>query len=89
MTIRVTICMGSSCFARGNEENLRVLEAFVERHGVQAQIQPAGSRCEGICARGPNVRIDGQMHHEVDPGTLIDLLQERTGCRAAADTVEE
>jgi NADH:ubiquinone oxidoreductase subunit E len=77
MPIRVTICMGSSCFARGNEENLRVLEEFVAGHGLDADIVPAGSRCEGLCARGPNVSIDGTMHHEVDPGTLLDLLRER------------
>ena len=77
MPIRVTICMGSSCFARGNEENLRVLEDFVARHGLDAEIEPAGSRCEGLCARGPNLAIDDTMHHEVDPGTLVDLLRER------------
>jgi NADH:ubiquinone oxidoreductase subunit E len=78
MTIQVTICMGSSCFARGNDENLRMLEELVRAGTLDADVRPAGSRCEGLCARGPNVSIDGTMHHEVDPGTLTDLLRERT-----------
>ena len=29
--IEVTLCMGSSCFSRGNEAALRSLEDFIER----------------------------------------------------------
>ena len=27
--VEIVICMGSSCFARGNEENLRIIESFI------------------------------------------------------------
>ena len=31
---KITICMGSSCFARGNERNLAACEEFLAANGV-------------------------------------------------------
>jgi NADH:ubiquinone oxidoreductase subunit E len=74
---RIVICMGSSCFARGNRNNLEVLERFLKEQGLNVRVELAGSRCEECCKLGPNVQIGGVMHHQVDTGTLIDLLNAR------------
>ncbi len=71
---RIVICMGSSCFARGNRKNLEVVEQFLREHELDVRVELAGSRCEEYCKLGPNVQIDGVLHHHVDTGTLIDLL---------------
>lgn len=73
----IVICMGSSCFARGNRKNLEVAEKFVAEHGLNVKVELAGSRCEDVCREGPNVRINGVMYSRVDTGTLIDLLNAR------------
>jgi NADH:ubiquinone oxidoreductase subunit E len=73
-TSRIVICMGSSCFARGNKEHLPVIEQFLAEHGITAEVQLCGSRCEDECALGPNIAIDGVWHFGVDRGVLIDLL---------------
>lgn len=73
-TDRIVICMGSSCFARGNRKNLELVERYLETHGLHVQVELAGSRCEEFCRLGPNVEINGTMHHSVDTGTMIDLL---------------
>ncbi len=70
----IEICMGSSCFARGNRENLEVAERFLAEHGLKAEIRLAGSRCAGECRKGPNIAINGVAHQGVDSGSLIDLL---------------
>ncbi len=72
----IMICMGSSCFARGNRKNLEVLEQYMAKHGLQAAVELNGSRCEEFCQKGPNVRINGTMYHQVDSGALIDLLHQ-------------
>ncbi len=74
---KIVICMGSSCFARGNEENLRVIENFIEENGVDAQIELSGKCCVGECSDGPNIIIDGVCHHRVGREMLIDLLGEK------------
>ncbi len=70
----IVICMGSSCFARGNRKNLEVVEQFLAAHGLKAEVRLAGSRCADECQKGPNVIINGVAHHGVDSGALIDLL---------------
>lgn len=74
--MEIVICMGSSCFTRGNEENLRVIEEFMEEHDRDDRIQLSGKCCLAKCAEGPNVIIDGHCYNHVDKGMLIDLLNE-------------
>ncbi len=71
----IVICMGSSCFARGNRNHLALIEAFLEKHGLQERVSIAGSHCEEQCAEGPNIRIDDQLYHHLDEGTLLDVLE--------------
>lgn len=75
----IVICMGSSCFARGNRNNLRVIEAFLREHAPNVEILLQGSRCEGHCEQGPNVWINGLLYHGVDKGMLIDALHHHFG----------
>lgn len=76
---RIVICMGSSCFARGNRENLEVLERFLEEHDLRARVELAGSRCEDDCREGPNILINGVAHHRIDSESLIDVLNAAFG----------
>ncbi len=71
----IIICMGSSCFARGNREHLELIENYLHGNGIVASIQFSGCRCRGECGRGPNIEINGNLHHEIDTGTLLDLLE--------------
>ncbi|MDF7799429.1 (2Fe-2S) ferredoxin domain-containing protein [Pontiellaceae bacterium B1224] len=71
----IVICMGSSCFARGNRDHLELIENYLDGNGITAEIQFSGCRCRGECGRGPNIEINGTLHHEVDTGTLLDLME--------------
>ena len=75
--VRITLCMGSSCFARGNQRNLEVVRTYLEKRGLDAEVELTGVLCENACNRGPNLAIDGAVHHEVDPVTLVALLEAR------------
>lgn len=73
---RITICMGSSCFARGNERNLAVCEDFLASRGLrdEVDVELAASLCTGNCAKGPVVTVDGEVHTQVDEGVMQDIL---------------
>jgi len=73
--LEIVICMGSSCFARGNQENLAVVEDYIARRGLSARIDLVGSRCEGQCRLGPNIRIAGRAYHGVDAGSVLELIE--------------
>ena len=71
----IVICMGSSCFARGNREHLEEIESYLYANRIAAEVRFSGCRCRGECGRGPNIEINGHLYHEVDTGTLLDLLE--------------
>ncbi len=67
--------MGSSCFARGNEKNLELIEKFLEKHALAAQVQLSGSLCECCCGKGPNIRINDKFFHAVSREKLPGILE--------------
>lgn len=79
MKNKVVICMGSSCFARGNEKNLQILESYLLEKGLRADVELSGSCCEGQCAMGPNIVVNGEIFHKVDKEALIDILNTKLG----------
>lgn len=80
MVIKITICMGSSCFARGNDKNLKVLEDYILKNNLSEVVKLYGSGCENECASGPFIKIAGKKIRCPDSGTLIDILNtELTG----------
>lgn len=72
--LNITVCMGSSCFARGNAQNLEFIENYIKENGLEAEIELSGARCEGKCATGPNVIINGTEYNEVNEDKLKEIL---------------
>jgi len=70
----IQICLGSSCFSRGNSENLRAIQEYLAARGVAAQVVTVGHLCEDQCSRGPNLIVNGVMHHAVDAAGVRALL---------------
>ena len=74
--INITVCMGSSCFARGNQQNLTFIEDFISKNNLDADIDLVGARCENKCASGPNIVINGVEYNNVTEETLAKVLSE-------------
>jgi NADH:ubiquinone oxidoreductase subunit E len=70
----LAICMGSSCFCRGNNRNIEVIQDYLASQPLPAGVELTGHLCEGQCKAGPNVTINTKMYHEVDPIVIIRLL---------------
>lgn len=76
--LNISVCMGSSCFARGNASNLEFIENYIKANGLEAEIDLSGSRCEGKCVSGPNMTINGVEYTEVDEDKLKEILDKLT-----------
>ena len=74
MSKKIQICMGSSCFARGNNRNLQLITKYLKDNNLEAEIELSGLRCCDLCSKGPNLTIEGDEYNNVDSGTLIDIL---------------
>ncbi len=71
----ITICLGSSCFTRGNAEHLPLLQSHLAEKGLTDRVHLKGSRCEGQCMHGPNLRIGERLLHDVKDSDLEALLE--------------
>ncbi len=74
--LNITVCMGSSCFARGNQQNLAFLEEYIKEHGIEANIELEGMRCENKCASGPNIYVNGKEYNNVDIDKLKEIIEQ-------------
>ncbi len=70
----ITLCMGSSCFSRGNNNNAEMLSRYIQERGLAASIEVQGCLCEGHCKGGPNIKINGELFQGVSAEMLFDLL---------------
>lgn len=75
-TLKINVCMGSSCFARGNIEHLEFIEKFLEDNNIKNQVDLEGSRCEGKCDIGPNIYVNGVLYSKVSKGDIEQILKE-------------
>ncbi|MDD4308909.1 MAG: (2Fe-2S) ferredoxin domain-containing protein [Candidatus Cloacimonetes bacterium] len=71
---KILICMGSSCFARENRENLLVIEEYLRTKGLCESVHVTGSLCLGECSRGPNIIIGETRYHEVHSEDIPNIL---------------
>ena len=73
----IVICMGSSCFARGNEKTVEACESFLAERGLKDEVDVdlGASLCTGHCAEGPVVVVDGRVYTHVDPLVMRDILE--------------
>lgn len=74
---KITVCIGSSCFARGNELNVEVIQKYLEEHHLKDEVdlELQGALCQGRCADGPIVVVDDQIYTKVDRGVMLDLMK--------------
>lgn len=72
--IEMEICMGSSCYSRGNAKHLETIWAYLEANDLEAKVKFKGSLCNGQCKEGPVLKIDGAIHTGVDGERLNELL---------------
>ncbi len=75
MKHEIKVCMGSSCFARGNLENLNYIENYLKNNNLEADVELIGALCEEKCALGPHIYIDGKNYDEVNEKKLAEILK--------------
>ncbi len=70
----IMICLGSSCFARGNKSTLKVIVKYLEDHNLKDKVYFHAGHCFGRCAEGPIVKINSKIYTGVDQYKIIDIL---------------
>lgn len=76
-TVEIVVCMGSSCFSRGNSSNLTAIQDYLRDNALAARVTIVGSRCEEQCMHGPVIRVNGELICGVAPDSLPQILSSR------------
>jgi len=72
----IIICLGSSCFARGNRNLLKIIQRYITQHGLTDKVLFKGDHCFGECNIGPNLKIGGRIYNEVNEENIHHILSE-------------
>jgi len=72
----IVICMGSSCFARGNKNTLAVIKKYLKDRSLEDSVVFKGTHCTSICDQGPALIINGQKITKLMPDNVGDVLDE-------------
>lgn len=73
----VVICLGSSCFARGNKATLKAIEKYLKDNNLCDKVFFHGGHCFNKCAEGPVVKIDDTIYTGVTETSIIDILNSK------------
>lgn len=73
------VCLGSSCFSRGNKEVVQFIQEYLKKNHLDDRVIFRGARCLGKCNEGPNMIIDGKIINSVTPELAEKILEEYLG----------
>ncbi len=73
--IRIDICLGSSCFSRGNKEVVMFIREYLRKNHLEDKVVFRGARCMGNCSHGPNMKINEEFSGEVTMLKIEAILE--------------
>jgi NADH:ubiquinone oxidoreductase subunit E len=70
----VVVCLGSSCFSRGNKKVVSVVDDYIRKHGLEDQVFFHGNHCFSNCSYGPVLKVGETIYTAVNPVSAVDIL---------------
>lgn len=72
--VELAICMGSSCFFRGNNQTLKAIKEFLKEEGAEEKVHLQGRLCQGKCGCGPNMELNGESCSGLSTAGALDRI---------------
>jgi NADH:ubiquinone oxidoreductase subunit E len=74
--IEMHICLGSSCFSRGNKDVVIFIKEYLRKNHLDDKVIFKGARCMGHCSNGPNLQINDVIKEGVTLSTIEGILEQ-------------
>ncbi len=74
----MNICLGSSCFSRGNKEVVMFIREYLKKNHLEDKIIFKGVRCMGNCSNGPNLRINEDIREGITLAKIEGILDQES-----------
>jgi NADH:ubiquinone oxidoreductase subunit E len=75
----IKICLGSSCFSRGNKKTLQVIQKYLKDHQLERELILKGNHCFSNCNKGPVLKIGQKVYEGVSEENVLDILENELG----------
>ena len=75
----IKICLGSSCFSRGNKKTLQVVQKYLKDHQLERDVILKGNHCFSNCSSGPTMKIGEKVFEQVSSETVLEILESEFG----------
>ena len=73
----VQVCVGSSCYLKGSQDIVELLERTVAEHGLTEEVVLSGSFCIGKCNRvGVTVQVNDEVHVGITRENFREFFRE-------------
>ena len=73
---KLILCLGSSCYSRGNQYVLEIVKQYIKDHNLKEQIDFRGQLCTGNCSNGPVLKINDMIFKNVDKNSILKILDQ-------------
>jgi NADH:ubiquinone oxidoreductase subunit E len=75
----IKICLGSSCFSRGNKRTLQVIQKYLKDHQLERDVILKGNHCYSNCSTGPVMKIGNMLYEQVSSESVLEILESEFG----------
>ena len=75
----IKICMGSSCFSRGNKSTLQVVQKYLKDHQLEREVILKGNHCFSNCSSGPVMKIGDTRYEHVSMENVLEIMEKEFG----------
>lgn len=72
--IDLQICLGSSCFSRGNKKIVKLVEEYIKLNELANRVYFHGGHCFSKCEKGPTILADGKYYHNLTEESIEGIL---------------
>lgn len=73
---KLILCLGSSCYSRGNQYVLEIVKQYIKEHELKEKIDFRGQLCTGNCSNGPVLKIDDLTFKNVDVNNIQKIMDQ-------------
>lgn len=73
---KITICLGSSCYTRGNNDTIKSIQVFLAENNLESAVNFKGELCSCNCKAGPNIKVGDQAFHNIDATAAIAIIKD-------------
>ena len=73
----ITICIGSGCHVKGSRQIITILQEFIQKYHLDAQIELEACFCQERCNEGVVMKIGDDMVTGVSKDNITEIFHRK------------